>query len=58
MGPALAGGTYVNFLSAEGNARVREAYGEEAYRRLVALKDEYDPENLFHLNQNIPPSGR
>jgi FAD/FMN-containing dehydrogenase len=55
MGPALTGGTYVNFLSAEGPDRVRAAYGEK-YDRLVELKDRYDPTNLFRLNQNIPPS--
>ncbi len=32
------------------------AYDPEKYRRLVALKDEYDPDNLFCLNQNIKPS--
>ncbi|MDX6731515.1 MAG: hypothetical protein QOC54_1463, partial [Baekduia sp.] len=56
MGPALTGGTYVNFLSNEGDERVRAAYGDK-YERLVALKDEYDPTNLFRLNQNIAPSG-
>jgi FAD/FMN-containing dehydrogenase len=55
MEPVLTGGAYVNFLSAEGRDRVRAAYGEK-YDRLVALKDEYDPTNLFRLNQNIPPS--
>jgi len=53
--PALTGGAYVNFLSAEGRDRVRAAYGEK-YDRLVALKDQYDPTNLFRLNQNIVPS--
>ena len=55
MTPSLTGGSYINFLSAEGGARVRAAYGSN-YDRLVALKDEYDPTNLFHLNQNIAPS--
>ena len=46
-------GVYVNFLSAdEGEGRVRVAYGAN-YKRLVALKNSYDPTNLFHLNQNI-----
>jgi FAD/FMN-containing dehydrogenase len=55
MTPSLTGGSYVNFLSAEGDERVRAAYGAN-YDRLVALKDEYDPTNLFRLNQNIRPS--
>ncbi|HEY6671113.1 MAG TPA: FAD-binding oxidoreductase [Solirubrobacterales bacterium] len=46
---------YVNFLMDEGQDRVREAYGPEKYERLRALKRQYDPENLFRLNQNIPP---
>ena len=54
--PSLTGGAYVNFLSAEGEERVRAAYGEEKFTRLRALKDRYDPTNLFHLNQNVPPS--
>jgi hypothetical protein len=53
--PASTGGAYINFLSNEGPERVRAAYGEK-YARLVALKDQYDPTNLFRLNQNIPPS--
>jgi FAD/FMN-containing dehydrogenase len=46
---------YVNFLGEEGTARVRAAYGPN-YERLVALKTKYDPDNLFHLNQNIKPN--
>jgi FAD/FMN-containing dehydrogenase len=46
---------YVNFLGDEGTARVRAAYGPN-YQRLVALKTKYDPENIFHLNQNIKPN--
>jgi FAD/FMN-containing dehydrogenase len=49
-------GVYVNFLMDEGEERVRQAYGPEKYDRLRALKDRYDPENLFRLNHNIPPS--
>jgi FAD/FMN-containing dehydrogenase len=54
--PSLTGGAYVNFLSAEGEERVRAAYGEAKFARLQALKDRYDPDNLFHRNQNVPPS--
>ena len=46
---------YVNFLMDEGQERVREAYGAEKYDRLKALKRRYDPDNVFRLNQNIPP---
>jgi FAD/FMN-containing dehydrogenase len=56
MEPSLTGGAYINFLSAEGEERVRSAYGAEKYARLQALKDRYDPTNLFHLNQNVAPS--
>jgi FAD/FMN-containing dehydrogenase len=54
--PHSTGGVYVNFLSEEGDARVRDAYGDAAWSRLVALKDKYDSENIFRLNQNIRPS--
>jgi FAD binding domain/Berberine and berberine like len=49
-------GVYVNFLMDEGEARVRAAYGDEKFGRLRALKREWDPDNFFHLNQNIPPA--
>lgn len=48
------GRQYVNFLSEAGDAEA--AYGGEKYARLVALKNEYDPTNVFRLNQNIAPS--
>jgi hypothetical protein len=48
------GGAYLNFTP-EGD-RLRDAYGEQKYARLVALKDSYDRTNLFRLNQNIRPS--
>jgi FAD/FMN-containing dehydrogenase len=52
-----SGGVYVNYQSGdEGEDRVRAAYGAEKYERLVALKDKYDPINLFRLNQNITPT--
>ncbi len=47
--------SYVNFMDDEGTARVRVAYGPN-YERLVALKNKYDPDNVFHLNQNIKPT--
>ena len=48
-------GAYVNFMADEGADRVRESYRGN-YDRLVELKNKYDPDNLFHLNQNIKPS--
>jgi len=48
-------GVYVNFLMEEGDARVRQAYGDGKYERLRALKRRYDPANVLHLNQNIRP---
>ena len=47
---------YVNFLMDEGEERIRQAYGPAKYDRLKALKRRYDPDNLFRLNQNIPPA--
>jgi len=48
-------GVYVNFLSEEGEARVKDAYTDTVWKRLVQLKDKYDPTNMFRLNQNIKP---
>lgn len=48
-------GAHVNFLGDEGQARVRDAYPGSTWERLAAIKARYDPTNLFHLNQNIPP---
>ena len=50
-------GVYVNFLSEEGADRVKEAYTQEVWDRLVEAKNKWDPENLFRMNQNIAPSG-
>lgn len=56
--PYATGGAYVNFMTAEESDRVAAAYGPN-YARLVEVKKRYDPENIFHLNQNIrvPNSG-
>ncbi len=57
MKPFSAGGLYLNFagLQEEGEALMKSAYGKH-YERLAALKQEYDPDNLFQLNQNIDPT--
>jgi FAD binding domain/Berberine and berberine like len=55
MKPYSAGKVYVNFLMDEGQDRVRAAYGDDKYKRLVELKGRYDPGNFFRLNQNIKP---
>jgi len=52
--PHASGGAYVNFMTAEEGDRVAAAYGSN-YARLVEIKRQYDPENTFHLNQNIKP---
>jgi len=49
-------GVYVNFLDSDDDAsRVREAYGDEVYRRLADVKAKYDADNVFHHNKNIRP---
>jgi UDP-N-acetylenolpyruvoylglucosamine reductase len=56
MRPFMSGAAYVNYLGADaGSDAVKAAYGP-AYERLVKLKDTYDPDNIFRLNQNIRPS--
>jgi FAD/FMN-containing dehydrogenase len=51
----FASGAYVNTLTDEGAAGVGRAYSPAKLARLTALKNTWDPGNLFHLNQNIPP---
>lgn len=52
--PYASAGAYVNFMTEEEGDRITAAYGSN-YDRLVQIKKRYDPENLFHLNQNIKP---
>ncbi|MGN6131871.1 MAG: FAD-binding oxidoreductase [Nocardioidaceae bacterium] len=52
--PTSAGSAYVNFMMQEGDERIRASY-QDNYPRLQAVKRRYDPENVFHVNQNIRP---
>ena len=53
--PHSAGGAYVNFLMDEGQQRVQASYRDN-YDRLAQVKRRYDPQNTFHINQNIQPA--
>ena len=53
--PYSMGGAYVNFMMEEGPERVHATYRDN-YDRLAAIKAQYDPDNLFHVNQNIRPA--
>ncbi|HSR13466.1 MAG TPA: BBE domain-containing protein, partial [Thermodesulfobacteriota bacterium] len=48
---------YVNFLSDDEASRVRSAYGKN-FDRLAEVKRKYDPDNFFHMNQNVKPAGK
>ena len=59
MQPWSVGKAPPNFLEPdEGRQRLQASFGEEKFTRLVALKDKYDPHNVFSLNANILPSAR
>ncbi|HSF26976.1 MAG TPA: FAD-binding oxidoreductase [Actinomycetes bacterium] len=58
MRPFTTGGLYLNFETETTPEIVRRGFTAEKFDRLVELKDRWDPENLFRVNQNIPPSGR
>jgi FAD/FMN-containing dehydrogenase len=55
LGKDGAGG-YVGFLGDEDEATIRAAYPGATWERLRELKRRYDPDNLFHINHNIPPA--
>ena len=55
--PWSTGGVYVNALDRGEEDRVRAAYPPATWERLVATKNRWDPENVFRLNQNVPPRG-
>ena len=55
--PYSAGGAYVNMMMDEGVDRIKAAYRDN-YDRLVTVKNRYDPNNLFHVNQNIKPGSQ
>ena len=54
--PTSAGGAYINFMMNEGQDRVKASYRGN-YDRLTQVKQRYDPDNIFHINQNIQPAG-
>jgi FAD/FMN-containing dehydrogenase len=55
MAPYGHGAAHPNYVSDDAGDRVRSFYGPETYERLVAVKDRWDPQNVFALNQNIKP---
>jgi FAD binding domain-containing protein/berberine-like enzyme len=55
MRPHLVAGSYVNYVSDEGDVFARAAYGPN-YDRLASLKDKYDPTNFFRMNHNVKPT--
>ena len=57
VAPATTGRTYLNFEPGTTTADVTSGFGQAKYDRLVALKDAWDPDNLFRANHNIAPSG-
>jgi hypothetical protein len=59
MRPYATAGQYVNFLGYDDDdpyAKALAVYGPDKVRRLIAVKQRYDPENVFRINHNIPPT--
>jgi len=55
--PTSAGGAYINFMMNEGQDRIEASYRGN-YERLAQVKNRYDPDNIFHINQNILPASQ
>lgn len=55
IAPYSEPGGYVNFMSDDDQSKVKDNYGAN-FARLTQVKQAYDPDNLFHHNQNIPPA--
>ena len=56
MKPWTTGGSYLNFLGDEGASRIAASFGPEKFARLQRIKAQWDPDNVFRHNQNIPPA--
>ena len=56
MKPWSTGGVYLNFIGDEGRSRIEAAFGPQKFARLQQIKAKWDPDNVFHHNQNIPPA--
>ncbi|MGJ7459750.1 FAD-binding oxidoreductase [Halomonas sp. MA07-2] len=56
LSPWASGSVYLNFIGDEGRERIIAGFGRANYERLSRIKAQYDPQNLFHLNQNIVPA--
>jgi hypothetical protein len=54
--PFATGAVYLNFVGDEGSDRVVAGFGKANYDRLAQIKGQWDPANVFHLNQNIKPA--
>jgi FAD/FMN-containing dehydrogenase len=54
--PWASGAVYLNFIGDEGRDRIVAGFGKENYGRLAQVKRQFDPDNVFHLNQNILPA--
>jgi len=57
LNPASAGGGYINFMMSEGQDPIVASYRHN-YDRLARIKARYDPDNFFHVNQNIQPASQ